>query len=257
MTFRNMPQRGLGCAVLAAALLLPLAARADYHMRSPNDIDQNEWEFETNGSTTVDRNPAKSHDSSYTVELGYGFNEWWHSELELDVGRNPGPRQPTQIQGGTWENTIRLTEPGENWADLGFYAEYSHATQRGQPDDVLFGPLIQKDVGRTTHTLNLFLEKEIGPGQDIRGLDFNYAWQSRWNVLRQASPAIEIYGDAGSIDHIGALRTQQLMAGPVAVGRFLVGPLGDLKYEIGYLFGATPATAHGTVRWRLEWEAHF
>jgi hypothetical protein len=140
------------------------------------------------------------------------------------------------------------------WADLGFYFEYGFSTQDHASDTITFGPLIQKDIGRTTQTLNLFLSKNIGPNSDVHGYNFSYAWQSRWNVWRQASPAIEVYGDAGQIDKIGKLQDQQLLVGPVAVGTLLAGPLAKFKYEAGYLFGATRATADGTVRWKLELE---
>jgi hypothetical protein len=36
-----------------------------------------------------------------------------------------------------------------------------------------------------------------------------------------------------------------------------LGHAGNLKYEVGWLFGATPATARGTLRWRLEVEIPF
>ena len=58
------------------------------------------------------------------------------------------------------------------------------------------------------------------------------------------------------------LSQQQLLAGPVAVGAIRLADLGlkrpgKIKYEAGYLFGATQATARGTLRWRLELEIPF
>ncbi|MEA2753718.1 MAG: hypothetical protein QOJ54_7 [Aliidongia sp.] len=241
-------------ALAALACFAPVAASADFHIRSPNEIDQGELELEHNGAWSLDRAPVKAEAQSYTAEFGYGVNSWWHPELELGFERPAGPGQPTDLTGLVWENTFRLTEPGENWADLGFYVEYGFATLAHTTDGAMFGPLVQKDIGRTTQTLNLFLSKDIGPNQDNHGYDFSYAWQSRWNVWRQASPALEIYGDAGQIDRIGKFQDQQLLAGPVVLGTFLLGPLGKLKYEAGYLFGTTKATADGTVRWKLELE---
>jgi hypothetical protein len=73
---------------------------------------------------------------------------------------------------------------------------------------------------------------------------------------------VEVYGDAGILGSSPRLSHQQLLAGPVAVGvlrlnQLGLGQSGNLKYELGWLFGATPATAHGTLRWRLELEAPF
>ena len=125
-----------------------------------------------------------------------------------------------------------------------------------------FGPIIAKDIGRTTHTINLFFTRQLGPDQTSHGLDFSYAWQSRWNIWAPLSPAIEIYGDAGTLGHVPRLSQQQLLAGPVGVGVLRLDQLGlghggKLKYEIGWLFGTTPVTARGTLRWRLELEIPF
>jgi hypothetical protein len=157
-----------------------------------------------------------------------------------------------------FENIFRFTESGEGWVDVGFYAEYAFGLRRGSADALEFGPLFQKDVGRTTHTLNLFLTKEIGSAQEDHGFDFSYAWQSRWNVWRPLSPAIEIYGDAGVVGRMDPFKQQQLIAGPVAVGLYYLGNgLGKLKYEAGYLFGLTNASPAGTLRWKAEIEVPF
>ena len=47
--------------------------------------------------------------------------------------------------------------------------------------------------------MNLFLTRQLGPDQTSHGLDFNFAWQSRWNLWAPLSPAIEIYGYTGTL----------------------------------------------------------
>jgi len=32
---------------------------------------------------------------------------------------------------------------------------------------------------------------------------------------------------------------------------------GKIKYEVGYLFGITPSTPRGTLRWKFEYEISF
>ncbi len=254
ITVRQWPA---GLSATLATLLFPLAAHADLYIRSPTDIDQGVWELEYNGLSTIDPSPLKGGALSNTVEFAYGVTSWWRPELELDLEQAPGQDQSTGLQGFVWENTFRLTEPGEYWADLGFYWEYGHAIQSGVSDETMFGPLIQKNIGVTTHTLNLFFTKELGANQEIHGWDTSYAWQSRWNIYRLASPAVEIYGDAGQIDPFVKFPTQQVLAGPVVVGETLLGRLGKLKYEAGYLFGATAGSPAGAVRWKMEWEMRF
>jgi hypothetical protein len=254
----------LGLAT-ALAMLAPLAAHADFHIHYPNEIDFGELEIEHNGSASFDHQKENSGAQSYTLELGTGLTSWWHSELELGFDRDPGFNQNTLVTQLVTENTFMLTEPGEYFADASFYIEYGQSLTRGDkagPNQVTFGPLISKDIGRTTHTVNLFLTRELGPDQTTQGLDFSYAWQSRWNIWAPLSPAIEFYGDAGVLGNTGRFSQQQFLVGPVGVGSLQLhqlglGHAGKLKYELGWLFGATQASPNGTLRWRLELEIPF
>jgi hypothetical protein len=254
----------LGLAT-ALAMLAPLAAHADFHIHYPNEIDLGELEIEHNGSASFDHQKENSGAQSYTLELGTGLTSWWHSELELGFDRDPGFNQNTLVTQLVTENTFMLTQPGQYFVDASFYIEYGQSLTRGDKagsNQVTFGPLISKDIGRTTHTVNLFLTRELGPDQTTQGLDFSYAWQSRWNLWAPLSPAIEFYGDAGVLGNTGRFSQQQFLVGPVGVGSLQLNQLGlgragKLKYELGWLFGATQASPNGTLRWRLELEIPF
>ena len=249
----------------AVLCLLSFRVRADFHVFSPYEIDLGEIEIEHNGSAEFDRRPDNSGAQSYTLEIGTGLTSWWHSEIELGFDRDPGFSQPTMLTEVVTENTFQLTEPGRYFVDLGFFFEYAQSVlgrKHASPNEITFGPLIAKDIGRTTTTVNLFFTREIGPDQGPHGFDFNYAWQTRWNIWPLLSPAIEFYGDAGNIGHSPRFADQQFRIGPVGVGavklsQLGLGRAGELKYEIGWLFGATRATPNGTLRWRLELEIPF
>jgi hypothetical protein len=253
--------------ILTATLLLSvqLKARADFHVVSPLEIDLGELEIEHNGSDTVDHRFGVGGQQSYTMELGTGLTSWWHSEIELGFDNDPGNGQKTLLTQLVTENMFQLTEPGEAFANFGFYVEYGQSMTHGSfasSNELTFGPVISKDIGRTTHTVNLFLTRQLGPNQTSQGVDFSYAWQSRWNLWAPLSPAIEFYGDTGTLGSIPGFSQQQLIIGPVAVGSLKMhdlglGNAGQLKYEIGWLFGATQASPAGTLRWRVEVEIPF
>lgn len=254
-----------GLAALLA-LLAPLhEARADYHIFSPYEIDFGELEIEHNGDAVFDRRPDQIGATSYTLELGTGLTPWWHSEIEFGWDRAPGYGQPTLMTQAVTENMFQLTEPGEDFFDTGFYVEYGQSLTRGaaaSANEVTFGPAIGKDIGRTTNIINLFFTRQLGPDQTSHGLEFSYAWQTRWNLWTPLSPAVEIYGDTGVLGSVPRFSQQQLLAGPVAIGQLGLnkvglGQAGQIKYELGWLFGATDASAHGTLRWRLEVEIPF
>jgi hypothetical protein len=244
---------------------MPLRAWADFHIHSPNEIDLGELELEHNGAASFDARPPVSGAQSYTLEISTGLTEWWHSEIELGFDRDPSFNEPTLLTQIVTENTFQFAEPGQYFADFGLYIEYGQSLTRGAhatANQVTFGPLIAKDIGRTTHTANLFFTRGLGPDHDTHGVGFNFAWQSRWNLWAPLSPAVEIYGDTGVLGHTPPLSQQELLAGPVAVGALNlndlhVGHAGKLKYELGWLFGLTPATALGTLKWRLELEIPF
>jgi hypothetical protein len=244
----------------ALALLAPLEAHADFHIFSPYEIDLGELEIEHNGDAVFDRRPDQAGATSYTLEFGTGLTPWWHSEIEFGFDRAPGGSQPTLLTQVVSENMIQLTEPGEAFFDTGFYFEYGQSTTTGRnaaSNEITFGPVVAKQIGRTVHTLNLFLTRQLGPDQTSQGLDLSFAWQSRWNVWAPLSPAIEIYGDAGNLGDSPRFSQQELRLGPVGVGALRLDPLGlghgsQLKYEVGWLFEATQATPSGTPRWRLE-----
>jgi hypothetical protein len=213
---------------ILAILLAAGEARADeLRLISPNEIDYHEIEIEHEGAA------SQGGGRFYSADLGTGLTPWWHVGAEFDLEREAGPDNETSLQGITLENQIRLTRPGENWADMALYTEFTRSAERGIPDDMLVGAAFLKDIGHTTHTLDLYVDKSFGGDTE-----FTYAWQSRWNLYRQFAPSIEAFGG-----------TRQLIAGPVATGAFLLGPLGKFRYEAGYLFGTVP-----TMRWKLELE---
>jgi hypothetical protein len=255
-------RRALGAAGLLLPVLGASPARADFHIFSPYEIDLGELEIEHNGDATFDRIAGKDSAQSYTLELGTGLTSWWHSEVELGFDRDPGAAQATRLTAVVTENMIQFTEPGEDWADWGVYFEYGQNTGREGPNEFTIGPVVGKDIGRFGNILNLFVTRQLGPNQDSHGLDVSYAWQTKWRVWEPLSPAVEIYGDMGSLTHTPSFNRQEFLAGPVALGTMPLqdmglGRSGRFKYEVGWLFGGTGATSSGTLRWRLELEIPF
>ncbi len=256
----------LGAATGCLLAALP-AARADFELHYPI-IDYREFEFEHNGATTFDKaNSGKSNSQSYTFELGYAPVWWWEPEIEGDEVAAPGQKH-LSFDATVFENTFQLTPQGKYWADLGFFAEFSHAATRGDPDSFTFGPLVQKqatdlfglDLGYDTlHTLNLLVTKQIGTNRED-ATPLSIAWQSRLRINQFFEPGIEYYGQTGSI--AGASTPDQAAPvqhrlGPVLVGQYNMFQYGKIKYELGYLFGLNNATERGAIRWRFEYEKAF
>lgn len=261
-----MTRLHLTASITLLALLAAGSAHADYHIISPYEVDVGELEIEHNGSAALDHRKDFGGANSYTSEFGTGLTPWWHSEVELGFDRDSGSDQPTLLREMVWENMIQVTEPGAAFFDTGVYFEYSQSLTSGQfkgSNQVTFGPVVAKEIGRTIHTANLLFTRTVGPNQTTRDLDMSYRWQSRWNLWAPLSPAIEAYGDVGTLSSVPGFARQQFLVGPVAIGALKFSQLGwgnsggKLKYEAGWLFGATRATAEGTLRWRAEVELPF
>jgi hypothetical protein len=244
---------------LAALLAGTLPARAEFKLFYPI-IDYREIEFEHNGDTTFDRRKSgKSNNQSYTNEIEIGATTFWKVGLEGEWAAPAG--ENLRYEATTLENFFQLTPQGKYWADLGFFAEYSHAASRADADAITFGPMVQKEVpdlfGQDTlHTLNLFFGKETGRNRsDATPLFFS--WQSRVRLHPQFEPGIELYSVIGDIAAPGKFADQQHRIGPMFAGIYPLYRFGKIEYEAGYLFGLTRATEKGAVRWRMEYEIPF
>lgn len=250
-------------AAICALVLSGLPARAEFKLRYPN-IEYREFEFEHNGSVTFDkRGSGLNNNQSYPTEIEYGVLPFWKPGIEGEWEAEPGGN--FHMNAVTFENFFQLTPQGKYWADFGFFAEFSHATGRTDPDSFTFGPLVQKEASEifgldlgadTLHTLNLLVGKEIGLNHSD-ATPLSIAWQSRLRLNALYEPAIEYYGQVSSIAGSSTGSPQQHRLGPALIGQYNMYQYGKFKYELGYLFGLNKATERGAVRWRFEYEKAF
>jgi hypothetical protein len=251
--------QALGAGGLAAGVILATwPAWAELSVRMP-EIDFHSLSFEQKGLIPLGRKGAVlAGEQNYTGAVAYGVLPFW--ALEVEGGLISGDGQRLSWEGTSLENTFALAGEGEFPVSLAIFAEYFHSHSRGEPDSVTFGPVIQKELRNvlgidSVHTLNLFLEHEVGSGANP-AVGFEYAWQSVLSLSPYASPAIELYGLIPDLAHSGHFRQQEYLAGPVVVGDVKL-PTGQVHYETGYLFGLTPASSRGAVVWRVEYAISF
>jgi hypothetical protein len=228
-------------------------AHAAPHVLSPI-VEQGEVEIETRADSTFDKREELNHARSYNVDVGYGVNEFWATEIETQWKQ--APMEPRHYDSTSWENRFQLTPQGKYWLDAGIFAEYERVVRDGDHDNVTLGMLLQKEFGNSLTTLNLLFNRELGAGRE-HDLGVEYRFQSRWRVNPAFEPGIEIYGEPGRLQHLDSYEDQRVRVGPAVVGTLPLGLPGKLKYEFAYLFGASRASEHRTVRTMLEYEAHF
>ena len=259
MRWMTRPAKRAAAVMMAVvALLAAPAAKADLQVRYPT-VEEGEFEFEHNGLVTIDpRKSGLGGLQSYTASLGYGFTSFWKLEVEGEFAAGGG--QPFTGEAVTFENTFQLTPQGKYFLDVGFFAEYSQTTGHHSPNEIVLGPIFQKELYNvlgvdSLHTLNLFFGHEVGPNAS-GATSFEYAWQSRLLLNPYLDPALEFYGTIENLGRAGHYATQQHSMGPALVGGLNLSP-GKLKYEVGYMFGLSDATPRGAVRWKVELEFRF
>ena len=196
---------------------------------------------------------------SYTNSIGYGVTPWW--KIELEGESESVPDSSVHYSATTIENTFQITPPGKYMFNLGFFAEYSQSALNGEPNSFTFGPIVQKELYNflgvdSLHTLNVFFAHDVGRNSSP-ATGFQVAWQSRLLLNKYIDPAIEYYGFIDDLGEAGKFSQQQHFIGPVVLGAISFSPYGKVKYEVGYMFGMTPASPRGAIRWKLEYEIAF
>src|SRR6185437_14101665 len=83
----------------------------------------------------------------------------------------------------TIENIFQLTEPGEQFFNLGLFAEYSHSAFNNEANSFTVGPIVQKELFDvlgvdSLHTLNVFVGHDVGHNAS-HATSLDVAWQSR------------------------------------------------------------------------------
>jgi hypothetical protein len=244
-------------AALAGLTHQSPAAASELKVHSPS-VELGEFNFEWNGLATIDRE-GSPHDAqrTQTFELGYGVLPFWRPEIEFERETMDGRGKWSSI---TFENTFQLTQAGKYFVDAGLFAAYSQSLLADEPSAVTVGPILRKALDLfgldTRHTLNLFLDREIG--HDSRdGIGFAGAWQSVWRASPLFAPGFEAYSFIDDLAHAGRFNAQYHSLGPVIVGAGEFGRFGALRYEIGYQFGLSSGAPRGAVRWKLEYEITF
>ena len=236
--------------VLAAALLLPTSAQAD-SVFSPYVV-QGEAELENEGYVAHDRTTNQNNHQVYSVSGAYSPTASWKTEMETEVERAAGSDQPLRYQSVIWGNTVQLAEQDDYWIDPAFYIEAELARDH-DPNAFKGGFIGGKTIGPFEETMNLFLKKEVGPSGNTP-ISFIYSHQAKYRLTQQLEPGFELFGETDGKDKMA---DQQLAIGPGLFGKIPTWNGQGLKYEIGYLFGATSASADGALRWKLEYEIFF
>lgn len=247
MSCRYHPIVAIGalCALIVPALI-PTHARADdYKVYQPR-VENGEFAVEANLNYDFDHRDDKDHYFSQVLGVEYGINDYWRTELSGEVEKEYGiNNRLTHLK---WENILVPWKHGENWMDVGFYAELEKARDSNEPNNFEAKLLLEKEYDKFDNTVNLIAGHEFGPHHSD-DTESGFALQTRYRLDRMFEPGLEYYAGLGPIDDMGAWKNQEHQFGPVAEGK-----IGKVRYDAGLLFGISDAAPDTTAKLNLEYE---
>lgn len=213
-------------------------------------VEQGELELEYYGDYTVNGDDEEDGAWEQKFGVGYGVTDFWKTELIGEFEKEGEDGADAEFTAVEWENKFQLTEPGKYWLDVGALVELAMNTQGG-PNAIEGKLLLAKDTGKFLHVANIGVEREFG--EDSEDLfEVGASWSTRYLLMPQFEPGLEIYSDFGSLSDSHGFDDQDHSAGPVAYGA-----LGPFKYDVGYLFGLSDHAPDGQIKAKIEYEMHF
>lgn len=234
------------------SLILAAPAYAVDKVYSPY-VEKGEWEAEYFGTRSFDGDNAKDNAQKHELSFGYGVTEYWKTEIYGIFEKEP--QDSVGFDAWEWENIFQFTPRGEYWLDVGGALAFEWTPQSNHANALEARLLLAKDIGKTSHVLNLIAEKEVGSGPRDE-LEGGFIWSSRYRHSRQFQPGFEISSDFGELEHTGSFDSQEHYLGPVAYGKLPIVGKG-IGYRAGYLFGLSDSAADGQLVMQLEYEFKF
>ncbi|MGH8143091.1 MAG: FTR1 family iron permease [Steroidobacteraceae bacterium] len=232
-----------------AALLRPQPAHAaDYQVYSPYVV-LGETEAEMRSFTDWGTSDETGAQRGLKFALGRGLTNWWAIELYAEGEQEY--HETLKLEEFEWENRFQLTPQGKYWVDVGVLNENEIPRFGHDPYQSAIGPTLERDFGRLSTVLDLLAVRQYGTHAEP-GTQLEYRAQLEYRWRRTVSPLIEAYGGSGI--EAGAFGHPRHQIGPGLTGQIALGAGRDLRYGAVALFGATRASADGTLVLRLEYE---
>jgi len=203
-------------------------------------VEAGETEFELRGGHA--RLDGGGDVNALVFDVGYGVTPRWFTELAVEYENGPGGSG--EFAAVEWENVFQLTEQGRYWLDLGLFAEYEVKREGGAADEIVIGPMLQKDVGRSQMNLNILFERQVGAGAENE-TEVAYAGQVKWRGRPEREWGLQAFGEE-----------DEHRLGPALFSSHRLHNGNKFKFDAALLFGVTPETPDVTARFQVEYEMY-
>lgn len=242
--------------ILACSIVFSKKVFADDMKVYSPIVVKGEKEIEVQGSYDFDNRDTKRNARGQGYSFGYGVTDWWATELGGNMEQAPdenGIMSKPIFTHLEWENRFQLTQQGEYWVDVGALLEYEQTFKHTETDNIEAKILLEKTFSKFVHTVNFVLEKEVRTYEDdVKPAppEARVAWSSKYIWKPYLEPGFEYHADFGVVKFHNPYKEQGHQVGPNLYGRITK----NIKYDIGYLFGISPASPDGQLKWVIEYE---
>ena len=261
-TSRLAPRASASAAALAVAiavlglglLVAAVPARAD-----PNDyvltldFTGGEHEVETKlGAASSGPNGAPAGEAA-ALGWGRGVNDAWFTEAYVQFANASAGARAGGLDAVSWENVVRLSEPGQWSVDVGALLEIERPRAASQVWKITAGPLFQKDYDQVQVNANLLLTRVVD-GQFFEPTQLSYQFQLRYRSDPRLEFGMQALGDLGSWNHWGNPNAPSHRLGPAIFGSHKLAPGRAIRYNAALLLGASRGAPNATLRAQIEYE---
>ena len=175
----------------------------------------------------------------------------WFTEIYRKYERTGD--EGTHFDAWEWENKFQLTEPGQFPVDVGFIVEIEKPQDLTEGYEVVFGPLLQTEIGKLQLNGNLLFEQHYRSDSTQRA-EFSYQWQAKYRWRPEFEFGMQGFGDIGSWNHWDAVTDRSSRLGPAVFGKLALGNRKAIRYNAAWLVGATGNAPRQNFRAQVEYE---
>lgn len=241
-----MSFKKLGLLTALSMLALSGVSHAGYKVYAPK-VEKGETAVEAQLSGSADDRHSKDGTIKQIYGVEYGVNDWWMTELGVEIEKEH-TGESHRLEAFKWENIFVPWKAGENFMDVGFYAELEKAAHGDDPNKGEFKLLLAKDLGQFATVANIGVDREFGPNHS-NDWESGAALHARYLLNKHFQPGLEYFAEFGAVDDSKSFDDQKHSFGPVVYGK-----VSHFKYDAGVLFGVSEYAPDAVAKLNFEYE---